>query len=47
MAFTSGTGLEYAFTNDYHNIELQYDGSVLTMTLYDQPEIKGVSEKRG
>ena len=41
MAFTSG--LEDAYTDQYHNIELEYDGSVLTMTLYGQPGIEGVS----
>ena len=41
MAFTSG--LVYAYTENYHNIELEYDGSVLTMTLYDRPGNEGVS----
>ena len=42
MAFTSG--LAYANTADPHKIKLEYDGSVLTMTLYyDQPGIEGVS----
>ena len=43
MAFTSG--LVYANTADHHNIELEYDGSVLTMTLYGQPGGSLVSYK--
>jgi hypothetical protein len=35
MAFTSEK--RYAFTDDYNNIELQYNESVQTMTLYDLP----------
>ena len=38
MAFTSD--LEYASTAIFHNIELQYNESVLTMTLYDQPGVE-------
>ena len=38
MAFTSIRA--YASTNDYHNIELQYNESVQTMTLYDQPGVE-------
>ena len=43
MAFTSG--LAYANTADHHNIELQYNGNMLTMTLYVQPGITLVSWK--
>ena len=35
MAFTSG--LTHARTRDYHKIELHYNESVHTMTLYDKP----------
>ena len=43
MSFTSG--LAYANTADHHNIELLYNGSVLTMTLYVRPGITLVSWK--
>jgi hypothetical protein len=39
MVFTSSS------TNDYHNIELHYNGSVQTMTLYDQRGIEFQSNK--
>jgi hypothetical protein len=32
-------------TADYHNIELQYNGSVQTMTLYDMPGMEFQSNK--
>ena len=43
MTFTSG--LDYGYTDDFHNIELQYNGSMLTMTLYDQPGVEFQSNK--
>jgi hypothetical protein len=41
MAFTSSS------TNDYHNIELHYNGSVQTMTLYDLPGIIEFQSNKG
>ncbi len=35
-----GITYESSATADYHNIELQYNGSVQTMTLYDLPGIE-------
>ena len=43
MAFTSD--LVHGYTEDFHNIELQCNGSVLTMTLYDQPGVEFQSYK--
>ena len=43
MAFTSD--LDYASTGIFHNIELQYNESVQTMTLYNQPGVQFQSNK--
>ena len=43
MAFTSD--LYYASTVIFHNIELQYNESVQTMTLYDRPGVQFQSNK--